>query len=300
MKNFLTEKLLLDTKHGSNCTLELCNASDPDNDVVIYKGTCCNCLRKVAYYKLGYSGDEYLCLYTNIGCYDGTNFNEVSWRMGISPDSLMEILGLREASVSAEDLNRSADQEIHILSLEKSYDLDYGNTIVQYQIGDIISFSFSNIAEYKAILEPELVIQDLQKTLNQARPMPTWSMLSKDLIGLVLENPFDMHFVEYGDNGWPNEMEDILWDEVCKLGINGGITCGEDDALATVYPGAMGYIDWTNHPQYGKPCFEHKFENNVFIDEVKPSLNHQIESAQNVVEQKANTGHSFYDHSLDL
>lgn len=108
MQNFLTEKLMLDTKHGRDCTLEVCIAGEPDADRVIFKGTCGDCLRKISTHKLAYGGDEYFSLYTNEGNYCGTSFDDVSWQMGIIPDALRATLRIKP---SLEEQIQSAANE---------------------------------------------------------------------------------------------------------------------------------------------------------------------------------------------
>lgn len=92
MQNYLTEKMLIDTKHGRNCTLEVCTAGEPDNDVFLMSGSASDCLRKTMTHELDYSGDQYFCLYTNQGSYCGTSFDELSWRIGYNPSYLRTVL----------------------------------------------------------------------------------------------------------------------------------------------------------------------------------------------------------------
>lgn len=101
MKNFLTEKMLLDAKFGTDCTLEVCTAGEPDNDLFLMNGTAGDCLRKIMSHELDYTGDQYFCLYTQQGSYDGINFEEISWRIGFSPDELNNIL-TRKPSLSSQ------------------------------------------------------------------------------------------------------------------------------------------------------------------------------------------------------
>lgn len=101
MKNFLTEKLLLDTKHGKDCTLEVCTSGEPDNDIFLMRGTAGDCLRKAMTHELAFTGDQYFCLYTNQGSFDGTTFEAISWRMGYNPDELREVLS-QKPSLSAQ------------------------------------------------------------------------------------------------------------------------------------------------------------------------------------------------------
>lgn len=101
MKNFLTEKLLLDTKHGSNCTLEVCTAGEPDNDIFLMRGTAGDCLRKTMTHELAFTGDQYFCLYTNQGSFDGISFDDICWRMGYNPEEVREVLA-QKPSLSAQ------------------------------------------------------------------------------------------------------------------------------------------------------------------------------------------------------
>lgn len=278
VKSFLTEKLLLETKFGSSCTLDVCIAGKPDDDVTILSGTVGDCLRKIESHELSYSGDEYFCLYTNLDSYCGTNLDEIAWRMGFSPDELREILRIEDTpSIEA------PGKDIQILSLEECSDPDYGATVVQYKSGDLISFFFSNVSLQDAKTSPEKVVVNLAEMVST--PKPLWNSLSQRLLDTVLENPFDMYFVEYDDEDWTDEMEDVLWTEVKEKDI-GGVRCGEDGARVTVYAGAMGDIDWTGHPEYGNPCFAYLWENNSLIPRIKLSLASQIQSAQEISDKQ--------------
>ena len=147
-------------------------------------------------------------------------------------------------------------REINILSFEECLDKTYGETIVQYSSQERISFAFSQVPVDKVAENPAVLAEDLRVQLDENQKMPLWSLLSDNLLAVVTENPFDMHFVEYDDEGWCEEDVDALFAEICVRGLLGAVTCGEDGALVTVYAGAMGSIDWTGHPVYGKPCFE--------------------------------------------
>lgn len=147
-------------------------------------------------------------------------------------------------------------REINILSFEECLDKTYGETIVQYSSQGKTSFAFSQLAIDKVAENPASLVEDLRVQLDENQKMPLWSLLSDNLLAVVTENPFDMHFVEYDDEGWCEEDVDALFAEICVRGLLGAVTCGEDGALVTVYAGAMGSIDWTGHPVYGKPCFE--------------------------------------------
>lgn len=287
MKNFLTEKMLLDAKHGSDCTLEVCTAGEPDNDKVIMKGSCGDCLRKIATHELAFTGDEYFCLYTEQGSYDGIDLDTICYRMGYSPDSIYEMLSLND-SADLSDSNESP--ELVILSMEDCLDEDYGSTIVQYKIGDLISFAFSNVPVKDALAEPEKVIADIQECRSYLTGQPLWSALSQNLLDVILEEPFDMFFVEYNDPEWTEEMSEVLWDEVGSMGLEGFVRCGEDGALVTVYAGAMNAVDWTGHPQYGEPCLQHTFENNVPVTDKKPGLGDLIQKAESAA------AHQFVSH----
>lgn len=147
-------------------------------------------------------------------------------------------------------------REINILSFEECLDKTYGETIVQYSSQGKTSFAFSQLAIDKVAENPAVLAEDLRVQLDENQKMPLWSLLSDNLLAVVTENPFDMHFVENDDDGWCEEEVDALFAEVCSRGLLGAVTCGEDGALVTVYAGAMGSVDWTGHPVYGIPCFE--------------------------------------------
>ena len=268
MQNFLTEKMLLNTQHGLDCTLEVCTAGEPDNDKVILKGTCGDCLRKIASHELAFTGDEYFCLYTNQGSYDGIDLETICYRMGYSPEDIFEMLGLTDSP------------ELCILSMEECFDKDYGETIVQYKAGDLISFAFSQVPIEVALTEPEKVISDIREYRESLTGQPLWSDLSLNLQEVILDNPFDMYFIDEGDDGWTEEMSEVLWEEAQAMGVDAVVRCGEDDALVTVYAGAMHHVDWTGHKDYGRPCFEHVFPNNVLVSDKKPALVDLIQHAE--------------------
>ena len=240
MKNFLTEKMLLDTKHGSDCTLEVCTAGEPDKDSVIFKGSCGDCLRAITSHELSFTGDEYFCLYTNQGSYDGIDLDTVCYRMGYSPESVYEMLGLNNSTDLVVD-NESS--ELSILSLEACFDKDYGETIVQYKAGDLVSFAFSQIPLKDALHVSEKLLAEIQEYRNNLTGQPLWSDLSQNLQDVILEEPFDMYFVENDSEGWSEELSEVLWDEVQVMNLDSVVRCGEDGALVTVYAAAMNCVD---------------------------------------------------------
>lgn len=149
---------------------------------------------------------------------------------------------------------------IEILSFEECDDKDYGETVVQFRHGNEVSFCFTELTVQNILANPNQLLMELREyeTGAEDRVRPLWSDLSEGLLEAVLYNPFDMHFVEYENfDADVNtlKLEAAFFDEVNKLGIYGAITCGEDDALLTVYAGAMGAINWKGHEGYGTPCF---------------------------------------------
>ena len=146
------------------------------------------------------------------------------------------------------------EDEIQVLSVEECTDEAYGATLVQYCSGDIVSFCFSDIPFEQALTNCEGLIAEIQEQLAERDEMPSWKALSYRAIEAVLENPFDMHFIERGDDFWTSDVCDELFEVINNLGLYGVITVGEDDALVTFYAGAMGSINWSGHPIYCEPC----------------------------------------------
>lgn len=143
---------------------------------------------------------------------------------------------------------------IKLLSIEECCDEDYGASIIQYRVGDVISFAFSNLSTKEIKSAPSKAIAVLKDGNKRIGEQPLWSTLSTKLLEAVLVNSFDMHFVEYEDEGWSEKIADEVFDEACKYDL--GITRGEDDCLLTVYAGVMGDIDWRGHPEFGVPYLE--------------------------------------------
>jgi len=92
LNHFLTEKLLFDTRHGTDCTLEVCTAGDPDADQLICSGSVSACLRKTMTHELAMTGDEYFSLSTRQDNYCGLDFDELCYKMGHSPEQIREML----------------------------------------------------------------------------------------------------------------------------------------------------------------------------------------------------------------
>lgn len=117
MKNFLTEKLMLNTKHGSDCTVEVCRAGYPDDDELIFKGAAGDGLRYILEYELPMTGDAYFSLTTNQDNYCGYNFDEIAYRMGFVPDRLREIVSY-DVGIAA--IIADASQRVGVASGEKA------------------------------------------------------------------------------------------------------------------------------------------------------------------------------------
>lgn len=149
-----------------------------------------------------------------------------------------------------------AMKDVKILSFEECMDASYGNTVVQFQVGDVISFAFSGVDFRMAVKDPGLLMEDIKRHDNFDAKRPLWSELSEDLRKVVLDNPFDMQFFEFDDPDWNADKADGIWEEACRLGLEGIVTRGEDDCYMTVYAGTMGSINWNGHEEYGVPCFD--------------------------------------------
>lgn len=109
MGDLLTEKLLLNTQHGMDCTVEVCKPGYPDDDELIFKGVAGDCLRHVVDYELPMDGDSYFSFTTNQDNYCGYNFDEIAWKIGFDPDKLREMLGEQKSvDVLLEDAQEKA------------------------------------------------------------------------------------------------------------------------------------------------------------------------------------------------
>lgn len=97
MKNYLSDKMLLDGQHGHDCTVEVCFPGYPDEDALVFQGPAGECLRFIMDYELPLTGDAYLSFTTNQDNYCGYNFEEIAYRMGLNPEHLEEMLGLRKS-----------------------------------------------------------------------------------------------------------------------------------------------------------------------------------------------------------
>lgn len=165
-----------------------------------------------------------------------------------------------------------------ILSVENCHDEDYGQSIVQFgnKVG-FISFAFTSLDANTVLSQPDLALAEIVNDRNLLFA-PSWSELSAEMLSLIRESGFDMYFVEFGDHEWTEDMADKIWEESVAHGLNSVVTAGEDGALITVYAGAMGSVNWNNHPQYGKPCLEHVVED--LKHRPKKTLGDKIQDAQ--------------------
>lgn len=78
-------------------------------------------------------------------------------------------------------------------------------------------------------------------------------------------------------------MAEDIWVESSSKGMDSVVTVGDNDCLITVYAGAMGSVNWSNHPVYGKPCLEQ------MVTDKKLSLSDQIQSASTRVANARST-----------
>ena len=97
MNDFLTEKLLLNTQHGLDCTVEVCKPGHPDDDKLVFKGPAGDCFRFLMEYELPMDGGSYFSFTTNQDNYCGYNFEEISWKLGFDPERLSQILGQQKS-----------------------------------------------------------------------------------------------------------------------------------------------------------------------------------------------------------
>ena len=136
-------------------------------------------------------------------------------------------------------------------------------------------FCFSDIPFNQISVNTEVLLTEIEEELSKQDAIPSWTVLSDRLLEVILENPFDMHFVDRDEDGWTDDACDKLFEEINNLGIYGVVTVGEDDALVTVYAGAMCSINWSGHPLYGQPCLEFSFD-----EPQQASLEDKIQSAE--------------------
>lgn len=128
MKDFLTEKMLFNTKYGSDCTLEVCTAGEPDLDETIFRGPAAECLRKLTEHELAFTGDQYFILYTNQGSYCGMNIEEMSYQMGHMPEDVLDMLFASQKTAVSFDaaisdaISRTSPQDHSSLSGKDSLD----------------------------------------------------------------------------------------------------------------------------------------------------------------------------------
>lgn len=169
-------------------------------------------------------------------------------------DEIKLLRHLKQLEIERGTNNMEEKNNIKIISTEGCWDKDYGEHIVQYQKGDVVSFAFSDNAER---------VPDIDTSM-----FPLWSDLSEELRNEILEIPFDMHFVEKNDDEWNKEKADKLYAEAVKHSLDGVITRGEDDSYLTIYAGAMGQINWKGHYEYGMPCLENAIVDPAKIEEL--------------------------------
>lgn len=150
-----------------------------------------------------------------------------------------------------------------ILSIGECDDYDYGKSIVQYQHGSTISFAFCDIDIRDGVTPEKMeeIVKWLENNHSTNIPSTSWKDLSPALLYLIMDYPFNMNFIEEGDSEiWTQEVAYRIDDEVSKLNLTEVIVCGEGEEMLTVYADAMGDVDWTGHPTYGKPYLEFEVE----------------------------------------
>lgn len=115
MRDLLTEKLLLNTQHGLDCTVEVCKAGYPDDDELIYRGPAGDCLRYIMEYELPMDGESYFSFTTNQDNYCGYDFEEIVYRMGLDPYELENLLFGKSLEDTVENAsNRAAHKEMSV------------------------------------------------------------------------------------------------------------------------------------------------------------------------------------------
>ena len=176
-----------------------------------------------------------------------------------------------------------AAESIKILSIEDCPDETYGASIVQYQVDDkFISFIFSDILVNEILSDKNKLIDELKIKAERFQKLPLWSDLSDTLRDLILENPFDMSFVELDYADWNEEKAAEIFAESCRHNLLGVVNRDTNDCYLTVYTGAMGDVNWIGHPEYGKACLE-----KIIDTSQKSKLDNVIQSASTCAAEKS-------------
>lgn len=194
----------------------------------------------------------------------------------ISPDLYPELQVNELAQQIARD--PSVANGFHLISVEEIEDGRYGASLVQFGNREgLVSFAFSNADVQEAKVRTEVVLAEIiQKTA--ALKMPLWSDLSETMLELIKDSAFDMHFVEFEDEDWTKEKADTLWEESVSKGLDSVVRTMEDQCFVTVYAGAIGSVNWLDHPEYSKPCLKEVLAAPGI--QKKTALSEQIQNAE--------------------
>lgn len=171
---------------------------------------------------------------------------------------------------------------IKLLSFEECPDEAYGASIVQYQVNDdFISFAFSDIPIEEILSDESKVSVQLYEKAEGFEMLPEWNQLSEKLRELLLQNPFDMTFIEYDFKEWNDQIADAVYDDAKQHHLHDVVQRDVDDCYLTVYAGAMGEVNWNGHEEYGKPCLEHRSKSSICLNQenAKESLTDKIQTA---------------------
>lgn len=149
-------------------------------------------------------------------------------------------------------------EEIKILSFEEDTN-DYGNSIVQYQRGTVISFMFTPAEVTGKTLDTSMALAHISQFSDEDKVL--WSNVSEELLALIQESDHDMLFIELDNEDWNEECSKRILEEASKHGL-GLFFEGYNpkDSYLTVYAGTMGAIDWSGHEVYGTPCLMYREE----------------------------------------
>lgn len=141
-----------------------------------------------------------------------------------------------------------SENQIQILSSDYGCDPDYGDAIVQYQIADaVLSYSFVEGKEYNDHSIQECFINGF---LREQHDYPLWTDIPEKLLAEIVKVPFDMHFIEYDDEDYTEELANELLLEAENHGLSNVVT-QEDDCYLTIFAGAMCNVNWIGHEKYG-------------------------------------------------
>lgn len=152
-----------------------------------------------------------------------------------------EMLFSRECKYSKLDYEKYSN--VQILDLIDSPN-GISRTIIQYKLKDkdkkFISFAVSDHEKD----EINKIIQELEKERPNMETYPIWSDLSKELLNFIVENEFDMNFIENEDITVKDKNK-LLLEALKHPALDGVIEDGVfEECAIIIYAGAMCQINW--------------------------------------------------------